>query len=45
MKSLTTLIVALGLVGCSLIPKPELNITEAKLNPISETMQALMAKA
>ncbi|MGS0676838.1 CsgG/HfaB family protein [Shewanella sp. 0m-4] len=44
MKSLTTLIVALGLVGCSLIPKPELNITEAKLNPTSETMQALMAK-
>ncbi len=37
-------IVMTALSACSLVPKPELNITEAKLNPVSETMQNLMAK-
>lgn len=36
----------LGLIsGCSLVPKPDLNLTEAQVNPISETMLALQAQS
>lgn len=31
------------LSGCSLIPKPDLNLTEAQVNPLSETMRELQA--
>ncbi|ABM01060.1 CsgG/HfaB family protein [Shewanella amazonensis] len=34
----------LSLGGCSLIPKPDLNITEAQVNPLSQTMETLKAK-
>ncbi|WP_028765597.1 CsgG/HfaB family protein [Shewanella fidelis] len=44
MKTLITFLFIAFLSACSLVPKPELNITEAKLNPVSETMQNLMAK-
>ncbi|MCT7940532.1 CsgG/HfaB family protein [Shewanella sp. ULN5] len=36
----------LGLLsGCSLIPKPDLNLTAAQVNPTSETMLALQAQS
>ncbi|WP_028771528.1 CsgG/HfaB family protein [Shewanella waksmanii] len=44
MKQSILVFIALLLGGCSLVPKPELNIQEAELNPMSETMQALQAK-
>ncbi|MFT5704900.1 MAG: curli production assembly/transport component CsgG [Shewanella sp.] len=44
MKNLLTMLVLLSLSACGLIPKPEFNITEAEINPISETMKELQAK-
>lgn len=34
----------LSLGGCSLVPKPDLNITEAQVNPLSQTMESLKAQ-
>lgn len=31
----------LGMSACSLIPKPDLNITSAQVNPMSEVMKGL----
>ncbi|PKG55253.1 transporter [Shewanella sp. Choline-02u-19] len=44
MKLLISLLLLGSLSACSLIPKPELNISEAQLNPTSETMRQLVAK-
>lgn len=44
MKKIITLVAFFCLSACSLVPKPELNISEAQLNPLSETMRSLMAK-
>lgn len=45
MKSLiTALAISLTLSACSLIPKPDLNLTEAQVNPLSETMRGLQSK-
>ncbi|GIU35181.1 CsgG/HfaB family protein [Shewanella colwelliana] len=44
MKKIIPLALLLFLSACSLLPKPELNISAAQLNPISDTMQSLMAK-
>ncbi|NMH65910.1 CsgG/HfaB family protein [Shewanella salipaludis] len=44
MRNIIPCLGVLLLSACSLIPKPELNIIEAQLNPVSETMLALQAK-
>ena len=44
MKKLISCCGLLLLSACSLIPKPELNVTEAEINPVSQTMRALQAK-
>lgn len=44
MKKLISSFGVLLLSACSLIPKPELNITDAELNPVSQTMRELQAK-
>ncbi|WP_110455810.1 CsgG/HfaB family protein [Shewanella algidipiscicola] len=44
MRQVSILLLSLSLSACSLLPKPELNITEAEINPISSTMQELIAK-
>ncbi|ACA84939.1 CsgG/HfaB family protein [Shewanella woodyi] len=44
MKYLLPLVVIGLLSGCGLLPKPELNVSQAELNPVSETMLALQAK-
>lgn len=36
--------ISLSLSACSLIPKPDLNITEAQVNPVSEVMRGLQDK-
>ncbi len=38
------LVPLLLLGGCSLVPKPDLNINEAQVNPLSETMKALQSR-
>ncbi|HEW9975829.1 TPA: CsgG/HfaB family protein [Shewanella algae] len=38
------LVPLLLLGGCSLVPKPDLNISEAQVNPLSETMKALQSR-
>ncbi|MGI2258983.1 CsgG/HfaB family protein [Shewanella sp. GXUN23E] len=38
-----TLLLAIFQSGCSLIPKPDINLTDAEVNPVSETMVALKA--
>ncbi len=45
MKKIITFLGVLFLSACSLIPKPDLNVTEAQLNPVSETMRELQAKS
>ncbi|GGI82816.1 CsgG/HfaB family protein [Shewanella gelidii] len=32
------------LAGCSMVPKPEFNITPAQINPVSKTMKAIQAR-
>lgn len=44
MKTLISCCGLLLLSACSLIPKPELNITQAEINPVSQTMRDLQAK-
>ncbi|MBB1270035.1 CsgG/HfaB family protein [Shewanella sp. SR44-3] len=41
---ITVLALSLSLSACSLIPKPDLNLSDAEVNPLSETMRALQAK-
>ncbi|NRB24370.1 CsgG/HfaB family protein [Shewanella sp.] len=44
MKTLISCCGLLLLSACSLIPKPELNVTQAEINPVSQTMRDLQAK-
>ncbi|WP_298773276.1 CsgG/HfaB family protein [uncultured Shewanella sp.] len=44
MKKILPFIGLLCLSGCSLFPKPVLNVTPAELNTISDTMKALQSK-
>jgi curli production assembly/transport component CsgG len=44
MKNLLTMLVLLSLSACGLIAKPDINITEAEINPVSSTMKVLQAK-
>ncbi len=45
MRSVFILSLGLVLAGCSMVPKPELNITPASVDRVSNTMQALQQQA
>lgn len=44
MKNLLIIFVLLPLSACGLIAKPDINITAAELNPVSNTMKVLKEK-
>ncbi|MCL2912680.1 CsgG/HfaB family protein [Shewanella corallii] len=43
MKKLFISAILLLLGGCSLFPKPDVNLTEAEVNPVSDTMKSIKA--
>lgn len=44
MNKILISLLAIMLGGCSLIPKPDVNLTDAEVNPVSDTMKELKAK-